>query len=457
MLKGIRSELERHHHVTITEEAIRSAVELSVRYIHDRFLPDKAIDLLDQAATLFAEQHSEDAELTELQDEIALITSQKSEAAFQGEYDLAKELMEKENDLLKILVEREKLKKKHTVAKPVTPHQIAAIVSSRTGIPLEELLHSLEPLNLQRVKKVLESHILGQSEAIQTISQSLMRNQLGLQQKGKPIGSFLLVGPTAVGKTETARVLAREIFGDDRALIKIDMSEYMERHTVSNLVGAPAGYVGFEQGGGLTEQVRRRPYSVVLFDEVEKAHPDVFNLLLQILEDGSITDNTGSHISFEHTLIIMTSNIGMDGFNQAARIGFATEEDEGEGQKRQKEELQDHIGKEIQDYFRPELLGRLSEIIYYNSLGKPVVKKLCQRRISQLRTSLKARGIAVTAEASVLAWLVERYDPEAGARSVDRLFQREVEPAVIAELIANAEATGMALTIEKDKLVAKAS
>lgn len=452
MLKGIKGELEKHHHVMITTEAITTAVELSERYIHDRFLPDKAIDLLDQAATLHAEPYREDSDRSGLQQEIALVSVQKSEAALQGEFETAKELMDKENQLLKQLQKLEATEKKLKVAKPITAAHVSMVVSRRTGIPREEIERTLEPVSLQRVKTVLSKHVLGQEKAIATISQALMRNQLGLQQKGKPMASFLLVGPTGVGKTETARILAREVFNDDKALIKIDMSEYMERHSVSNLIGAPAGYVGFDQGGSLTEQVRKRPYSVVLFDEVEKAHPDVFNLLLQILEDGYATDNTGAHTSFEHTFIIMTSNIGMESFNQAARIGFSMDEDSPDAERRQKEELEHHITKEIQDFFRPELLGRLSGVIFYNPLDKAVVKKLVESKVKELKSKLKATDVSLTLHKSVIPWIVEQYDPEAGARSIDKLFLHHVEPPLIEALIAQGKGIAT-MEIKDDKPV----
>ena len=459
MLKGLRRDLENHHRVMITEEAMQAAVELSQRYIHDRFLPDKAIDVLDQAATLHAEAYSEEAgDVSSLQLQLTELALKKREIIFEAEtesdYAYAKSLSVEETTLLQKLQKAQREQGKHKVHKPITAAHIARVIADRTKVPLSDIQQSLEPLSMGRVREVLAQHILGQPEAVTEISQALLRAQLGLNEAKKPLGAFLLVGPTGVGKTETARVLAKEVFGDSKALIKIDMSEYMERHAVSNLVGAPAGYVGFEQGGSLTEQVRRRPYSVILFDEVEKAHPDVFNVLLQILEDGELTDNTGNTISFAHTLVIMTSNIGMQQFSQLARIGFQTKIDHPETQQR---ELRAHIERELKDFFRPELLGRLSSVIFYRALDASVVKKLFSRQLSQLKKRLRSKGVTVVTTPAVTTWLTTLYIPEAGARSIDRAFLQKVEPPILQALADTPGAHVLSLDIKEAALVVTAS
>lgn len=455
MLKGVRKDLEKHHRVRLTEEALKAAVDLSVRYIHDRFLPDKAIDVLDEASTLHAEPYVEDEQLSKLQQEINLVSQQKIEAVEHAhtddEYEYAKALSEKETQLLHELQSLKRAKGAFNQHPEVTTNHIAQVISNRTGIPITDIAQSMVPISEKKVAATLKKYVLGQEVALDKIAQSLMRSQLGLQTAGKPMGSFLLVGPTGIGKTETARVLAHEVFGDPRALIKVDMSEYMERHTVSNLIGAPAGYVGYEQGGSLTEQVRRRPYAVVLFDEVEKAHPDVFNILLQILEDGYLTDNTGSHISFEHTLILMTSNIGMRDFAKAARVGFRVGETTEET-----EELESHISKELEDFFRPELLGRLGGVLFYQPLSRETVKKLVTRRFQTLKSNLKKRGVDLVVTPTALTWSVDRFDPDAGARSIEKVFSSEIEPVVISYLAKHMDVKKVALAVKDKKLVINA-
>lgn len=439
MLKGVKANLEKHHRVVIGDDAIRSAVDLAVRYVHDRFLPDKALDILDEAATYHAESSTsflEEVKIKERLEELAELKAEVIEQAITpNDWEQAKLLNDEEVALREQLKSLSKPSKKRKAVHRVTPTEISQVVANRTGIPINQITQSLEPLDVKRLRTTLQKNILGQEQAITKIGQALVRAQLGLQPSKKPVGSFLLVGPTGVGKTETARILAREVFGDEKALVKIDMSEFMERHTVSNLIGAPAGYVGFDQGGTLTEQVWRRPYSVVLFDEVEKAHPDVFNVLLQILEDGKLTDNTGRVTSFEHTLIILTSNIGMASYTQMSKIGFALPT---EVQTEQEHiALESHIGKELQSFFRPELLGRLSATIFYQPLSQKVITELVERRLAELAKMLKKRGIAIKSDSTVTTWVREQYQPEAGARSIERIFMHELEPRLIDTILAH--------------------
>ncbi len=458
MLKGIRRELEAHHQVRIPDEVLVSAVDLSTRYIHDRYLPDKAIDLIDEASALHSEPYIENLELKRLQEEVARISTEKAEAVesaiTDSEYQYAKSLSEKETQLMQQLqqLKRSIVKEKRSVEVRIV--DVSTVVAGRTGIPLTDIMQTLEPLDIQRVQHTLNKFILGQEEAVASISKSLLRSRLGLAPEKKPIGSFLLVGPTGVGKTETARILAKEVFGDSKALIKVDMSEYMERHTVSNLIGAPAGYVGYDQGGSLTEQVRRRPYAVVLFDEVEKAHPDVFNILLQILEDGILTDNTGKSVSFEHTLILMTSNIGMRSFNTAARIGFNHIHGDTD-QAQHSKELDSHIQKELKEFFRPELLGRLSGTLFYKPLDKTVVKKLILRHLTALRQKLKGKGYSIVTTPMFIQWMTDHYDPDSGARSIDKLFLHQVEPVLIEEIATNSTEKSLELNISNDTVTIK--
>lgn len=456
MLKGIKKELERFHHVTIGPEVIRAAVELSSRYIHDRYLPDKAIDILDQACTLHAEKvdpkdltHILEDRLNQLEQEKIEIV-QKASPTDTEQWEDAKKINDQEEDLVSQLVNIEEEKRKKPKQK-VTIEDVQVIIAQRTGIAMDNIQQSLEPINIRKISDTLSKFVLGQDDAIKIISRVLMRNQLGLSPSKKPIGSFLLVGPTGVGKTETGRVLAQEIFGDSKALIKIDMSEYMERHNLSNLIGAPAGYIGYDKGGSLTEQVRQRPYSVILFDEVEKAHPDIFNILLQILEDGVLTDNTGNSISFEHTLVIMTSNIGMESFNQSARIGFSEEMSDEQKDQRKQDELYDHIKGEIDDFFRPELLGRLNAIVFYKPLNLDVIRALIKRDWKNLVNKLKKKGFTVSLNQEATSKLVSLYEPEAGARSINRLFIENVEPVIIEYIIKNPEQKKLELTFKDDK------
>lgn len=456
MLKGVKKEFEKFHNVTISKEAIEAAVELSNRYIHDRFLPDKAIDILDQASTAFAKPYNPEEDLEVYEDRLSYLEHQKQiiieEVGVTDNALIWKNIDEIEREQATVLkkIKAQKAKSTDKVRPVITTLEVEKIIAQKTGILLSDIQQSLKPIDISRIYQIMQKHILGQDQALKQISQALMRSQLGLNQAGKPIGSFLLVGPTGVGKTETARALAKEVFGDKNSLVKIDMSEYMERHSVSNLIGAPAGYIGYDSGGSLTEQVRKRPYSVVLFDEVEKAHPDVFNILLQILEDGVLTDNMGNKVSFEHTLIIMTSNIGLESFNQSAKIGFDYIQNEDAKKDTLLEDTEAHIQKEIEDFFRPELLGRLSSTIFYKPLSKEVVEALFNLKLQELKLKMKKKGKIITLSSKAHKWLVEQYNPEAGARSIDKLFLELLEPIIIQSLIDKPDKSAITVNLKED-------
>ncbi len=434
MLQALTPKLEQFHQVHILDDAIPAAVELSARYLHDRFLPDKAIDILDQACALLAPPYKENKRRNQLEEDLAKTTEQKhnlvEHASSAEEWQLAQALSDKEMQLMRKLRQIEE-QDRPSVLKPITRCHVEQIISQKSGVPLSDVQQALQPLRVAQVTKALTETILGQADAAKQIGQALLRSQLGFTKPGKPIASFLLVGPTGVGKTETARVLAREVFGSDDALVKIDMSEFMERHSTSTLVGAPAGYVGFEQGGTLTEQVRRKPYSVVLFDEVEKAHPDVFNLLLQMLEDGYLTDTTGQKTSFSNTLILLTSNIGMDTLVKGEGIGFSAVERSSEEKH---EATKDHVEGEMKDFFRPEFLGRMSAVVHYNPLSKEVVAELIKRGVVGFQDHMLKKGCKVTISAAVRKFLGTLYEPEAGARSIHRIISEQLEGSIISYL-----------------------
>jgi ATP-dependent Clp protease ATP-binding subunit ClpC len=435
ILKGIREKYETHHKVSITEQAMLAAVKLSNRYITDRYLPDKAIDLIDEAASRVRLRAFTSPEAIKmLEEKLAVLAVQKENAIIAEDYTLAAEIKQQENDL-KIQIETEKnaWQEKHSQDKQiVTEEEIAEIVSTWTKIPVQKLAQE-ESKRLLDMEKILHERVIGQEEAVKAVSKAIRRGRVGIKDPNRPIGSFLFLGPTGVGKTELSKTLAEAMFGDEQAIIRIDMSEYMEKHTVSKLIGSPPGYVGYEEGGQLTEKVRRKPYSVILFDEIEKAHPDVFNILLQILDDGHITDSTGRKINFKNTVIIMTSNIGARNIVAPKRVGFISQEDA----EKTYSHMKSNVMEEVKRLFRPEFLNRIDEVLVFHPLSSDHIKDITKVMLSSLTNRLK-KNIAVelimTDEA--IEFLAKKgYDQAYGARPLRRAIQTHIEDQLSDKLL----------------------
>ena len=430
ILEGLKSRYENHHHVTVEQEALESAVALSVRYVNDRFLPDKAIDVLDEACSKVSLRGFKVPDsIEELEQVIDNLKIQKEEAIREGNMTeastLHKEQMAAEKKLDQARSRFQKKNKDRQVT--VTEEDIAAVVSEWTKIPVQKLAES-ESERLRKLEKTLHKRVIGQEEAVTAVAKAVRRGRVGLKDPNRPIGSFLFLGPTGVGKTELSKALAEALFGDENAMIRVDMSEYMEKHSVSKMIGSPPGYVGHDDGGQLSEQVRRHPYSVVLFDEIEKAHPDVFNILLQVLDDGHITDSQGRKVDFRNTVIIMTSNAGAQAIIDPKRLGFVTKEDKGADYKRMKS----NVMNEIKLVFRPEFLNRIDEIIVFHSLGPDEMKKItglmCKEIVKRAKEQL---NITLTIRDSVKKHIVETgTDQKYGARPLRRAIQNQLEDAL---------------------------
>lgn len=452
VLKGVRSKYEEHHGVSITDEAVEAAAKLSARYIADRFLPDKAIDLIDEAASLARiERGGSSKQLKKLRDRILEVNEQIDEAVYNQDFEYAARL-KAEVSVLEEKMQTQEQKdatKKHLT---IGEEDIAKVISLATGIPVTRLV-KVETEQLKKLATTLKKHIVGQDEAVEAIAQSIRRSRTGIAHADRPIGSFIFLGPTGVGKTEIARVLAREIFHDKDALIKVDMSEFMERHNVSRLVGAPAGYVGYEDAGQLTEQVRRKPYSIVLFDEIEKAHPDVFNMLLQILEDGQLSDAKGRAVDFRNTIIIMTSNVGAKALYQEAKIGFATDTpDEQKELDRLHEQMKGAIQQELKRTFRPEFLNRVDHTVIFKALSKLDVRVIVDLQLKDLARRLYQKDIMLKFAPSVKQLLIEKgYDVNNGARPMRRAIQALVEDRLAEAMIEGAINEGDTVQIKAQK------
>ncbi|MGI6574283.1 MAG: ATP-dependent Clp protease ATP-binding subunit [bacterium] len=449
ILKGLRDRYEAHHRVKITDAAIEAAAGLSVRYITDRFLPDKAIDLIDEAASkVRLQMYNAPPELKNIEQELEEISKEKEAAVQSQEFEKAAQLRDKEQGLrrqLEAIRSKWETEKGKTEA-VVTEEDIAHVVASWTGIPVNQLAEE-ETQRLLKLEERLHERVIGQDEAVTAVARAVRRARAGLKDPKRPIGSFIFLGPTGVGKTELARALAETLFGDEDAMIRLDMSEYMERHTVSRLVGAPPGYVGYDEAGQLTEKVRRRPYSVVLFDELEKAHPEVFNVLLQILEDGRLTDAKGRTVDFRNTVIIMTSNVGAHYLQGEATVGFRPQTAEATYRG-----IKDRVLDELKKTFRPEFLNRVDEVIVFHPLEEEHLQEIVDLMLKELVQRLTEQGIKLDVTAAAKKLLAkEGYDPTFGARPLRRAIQRLVENPLAEKVLAGDFAPGDLVEVFADE------
>ena len=438
IIKGIRDKYEAHHNVKITDEAITSAVMLSVRYITDRFLPDKAIDLIDEAASQVRMKiFTEPEEIKILEEKIEIISKEKEEAIYNQEFEKAAQLRDIEKQT-KEKLEKEINKWKKTKSKDVIEigeENIAEIISKWTGVPVQKLTAD-ENEKLTHLEEKLHERVIGQNEAVEAVAKAIRRGRVGLKDPKRPIGSFLFLGPTGVGKTELSKALAEILFENENAIIRLDMSEYMESHSVSKIIGSPPGYRGFESGGQLTEKVRSRPYSVVLFDEIEKAHPDVMNLLLQILEDGKLTDSQGREVNFKNTVIIMTSNLGARHITDKKLLGFNKKEDF-EEERKEYEEIKKEVIKELKHELRPEFINRIDEIIVFHKLNNEDIKKITEIMLKKVEERLKSQKYIVEIDSEIVKKILEQgFDNNFGARPLRRTIQNLVEDRISEEILA---------------------
>lgn len=455
IIRGLRDRYEAHHRVKITDEAIDAAAKMSDRYISDRFLPDKAIDLIDEAGSkVRLRSYTTPPNLKELEAKLEAVRHEKNAAVQAQEFEKAASFRDKEQKMKEELEStktewKEKQGKKES---EVTVNDIAEVVAMWTGVPVSKIAET-ESAKLLNMEELLHERVIGQSEAVTAISRAIRRARAGLKDPKRPIGSFIFLGPTGVGKTELARALAEAMFGDEDAMIRIDMSEYMEKHATSRLVGSPPGYVGYEEGGQLTEKVRRKPYSVVLLDEIEKAHPDVFNILLQVLEDGRLTDSKGRTVDFRNTVVIMTSNVGAEALKQNRYVGFNLQDG-----KKDYEGMKSSMLDSLKKAFRPEFLNRVDEMIVFHSLEKEHLQKIVSLMSNELTKRLAEQDITLDlTDAAKLKIADEGYDPEYGARPLRRALQKHIEDRLSEELLKGTVLTGgtVIVDVEDDKFVVK--
>lgn len=435
ILKGIKKHYEEHHSVAISDEVLSDAVYMAKRYIADRYMPDKAIDLIDEASALLrTEKLKTSPEHRIILKDLKLMNIRMEEAVENEDYERAARYKQKVSQLQEKL---ETVKGAQQVSSlKLTGDDLARVVAISTGVPVSKIMKS-EAKQLLNLENLISSHVIGQKEAVEAVSRAIRRNRVGLSNEKRPIGSFIFLGPTGVGKTELARVLAREFFGSDKSLIKIDMSEFSEKHTAARLVGAPAGYIGYDESGDLTEKIRRQPYSLVLFDEIEKAHPDIFNMLLQIFEDGTLTDAKGKQVDFSNTIIIMTSNIGAEKLQKESEFGFnlqTNKDNESSDETHDKNVLE--VKSELKKFMRPELLNRVDKITVFHSLSKDNINEIIDLQLLDLEKRMQKQKLGLRVDRKVKSWLLDRgYDAKNGVRPMRRLIQDEIEDLIAEKLL----------------------
>lgn len=454
IIKGLRSKYEEHHKLNISDEAVIAAAKLSSKYITDRFLPDKAIDVLDEASSKVRLQMSSlSPEGKELDKELRVLIKKKEDAIRSQEFEKASQLRDDEADLKEKIREMSaKWREEHEANKPtVNEEQIAEVIAIMTGVPVTRLTEG-ESDRLLKLEDTLHERVIGQSDAVVAISKAIRRARVGLKSPNRPIGSFIFSGPTGVGKTELAKALAEAMFGSEDNMIRVDMSEFMEKHSTAKLIGSPPGYVGYDDGGHLSEIVRKKPYSVILFDEIEKAHPDVFNIMLQILDDGRLTDSKGRHINFKNTVIIMTSNVGASMIANQSKLGFTTASDE---KKDKYDKLKDTVMEEMKKAFRPEFLNRIDDIIVFSHLSKEEIRQIVELMFKDLFTRLGERELSIEVTDEVKDFLAkDGYSEAYGARPLRRLIQKRIEDILAEEILTNKYAAGdiIVLKMKDDKI-----
>ena len=455
ILEGLREQYEKHHQVKITDEAVSAAVHLSARYINDRFLPDKAIDLMDEAAAkVRLRAGGKPEEVVELRHHINRLEEEMLVFLHDGDVEGAKQKKNEKEECEEQLAKIQAKTKKDSRSKKlkVTEDDIADVVSGWTKIPVRKIAEG-EAARLRKLEATLHKRVIGQEDAVSAVAKAVRRGRVGLKDPKRPIGSFLFLGPTGVGKTEISKALAEAVFGSEQSMIRVDMSEYMEKHSVSKMIGSPPGYVGHEEGGQLSEKVRRNPYSVILFDEIEKAHPDVFNILLQVLDDGHITDSQGRKVDFKNTIIIMTSNAGAQAIVEPKKLGFAVSDDE----KQNYDRMKNSVMEEVRRIFKPEFLNRIDETIVFRSLNKDDMKQIVALMLKELTNRCeKQMGIHLTVRDSVKKYIVDKaYDPKYGARPLRRQIQNDIEDELAEEILSGKvkKDTEVTVTVHKEKIV----